>query len=211
MVFGLFHSLNEEMATISVTNPSLISYETLHISYPSTLKCSCSTKTIPYTNFLSLSPTIHQVCSSDFVDKRWISWLKRGQNRWTLSDWRNTGPSQFELLSELCQLANKTINEVVDRFLSQSFIVSNLLTENNFDAQLDVILDQFLNSSTVSFGLLIDIVRLLMQVDQPYMTLSAQFTETFVTGFVTGFDPNLIIDIVGNNTSKQQSLKVCIT
>ncbi|UJR12873.1 hypothetical protein I4U23_017047 [Adineta vaga] len=203
VVFGVFNSLNEEMATISVANPSIISYETLHISYPSTLKCSCSTKAIPYTNFLSLSPTIHQVCSSDFVDKRWISWLMQGQNQWTLFDWRNTGPSQFELLSELCQLANKTINEVVDRFLSQSFIVSNLLTANDFDAQLDVILDQFLNSSTVSFGLLIDIVRLLMQVDQPYMSLSAQS----LMSSVTGFDSNLITNIVANNTSKQQSLK----
>ena len=160
--------------------------------------------TTPYKKFLSLYPTLHQVCTSAFLDDPWISWLKRIKlNVFTdFNDWRTKAQAQFELLSDLCQLANKTINDAVDRFLLQYFVVTNVLTEIDFNAQLNITLNQFFHSMNVSSGLLVDTVHLLMQVDQPYMGLFAHaFRE---------FDPNLILNIVKNETNKQQTLQVYI-
>ncbi|CAF1560395.1 unnamed protein product [Adineta steineri] len=86
-----------------------------------------------------------------------------------ITDWRTLIGPQFSLLSDLCQLANNTIQDAVDRFLLQSFVASTVLTEDNLNTQLNATLNQLSQSTVVNFGFLVDIVQLLMQVDQPFM------------------------------------------
>lgn len=131
------------------------------------LKCPCSIMTIPYQRFLSFSPTLHQVCSSDFVRDPWISITMSIVFQLISIDWRNQGGPQFQLLSDLCHLANKTIEDAVRRFLAQSFISSNVLSEQDFETQFNATIDQFIQSTTTYFGQIIDTVDLLMRVDQP--------------------------------------------
>jgi len=156
--------------------------------------------TIPYERFVSLSPSFHQICSSDFVDKRWILALKESFNRCVFVDWRNRAFSQFELLSDLCQLANKTIDDAVSRFLKQSIVASSVLIEDNFNKQINANLDQLFESTMIYFSLLIDTVRLVTQVDQPYM---GSFRN-----LLTESDTNLIPNMVINKTSNEESLQV---
>ncbi|CAF0893736.1 unnamed protein product [Rotaria sordida] len=108
-----------------------------------TLRCPCSTTIIPYETFISLSPILHQVYSSDFVTDRWLSIVKNVAD-WTSEDWRNRAYSQFSSLSNFCQLVNNI-------------------------KQMNEELDHFLKSTINAFGSLIDIGHLITQVDQPYM------------------------------------------
>ena len=122
---------------------------------------------------------------------------------WMAIDWRNRAFSQFQLLSNLCQLSNKTTNDAVQRFLLQSFVASSVLPKTDFDTQLNVTLNQFYQSTTTYFDLLVETVHLLMQVDQPYMESPRVVLAVF--------DTNLILNIIKNETTNQHSFLVCIT
>ncbi|CAF1126765.1 unnamed protein product [Adineta steineri] len=164
----LFTSLSTGMVPMTKRKPSLPTYRDLQDKYSKSLRCPCSHVTIPHRKFVSLSPVLHQVCKSDFVTEKWLSLLKGIRTRRSDVDWRNRAFSQFHLLSELCKLANKTINNDIDRFLSQPFIVSNVLPKTDFEKQLNLTLEQFFQSTIDYFDLLIKTVQILIQVDQPY-------------------------------------------
>ncbi|CAF0992487.1 unnamed protein product [Adineta steineri] len=76
--------------------------------------------------------------------------------------------THFRFLSTLCQLANKTVTDAIQRFGIQSFITLNVTTETSFDIQLNLIVNQFAQSFITNFDLLIQTVQLLTQTDQPY-------------------------------------------
>ena len=126
---------------------------------------------ISYEKFLSLSPTLHQVCSSDYVNQSWITLLSyfgvTSGEKQPFDYWRGLGDKHFRLLSALCQLANQTITDTIHRFHMQSFITANVLTELDFYAQLNTTYHQFIQSLLVDFSMLVDIVHLFNQVDQP--------------------------------------------
>ncbi|CAF4248165.1 unnamed protein product, partial [Rotaria sordida] len=42
--------------TVTISNPSLTTFERLHSTYPQTLICPCSLLTIPYNKILFISP-----------------------------------------------------------------------------------------------------------------------------------------------------------
>ncbi|CAF1076407.1 unnamed protein product [Adineta ricciae] len=186
----IFTSLSTEIATITEANPSLLTYEELQILHPNTLLCPCSTTTIPYEKFLSLSPVLHQVCSSDWVSDRWLSILQYVVD-YNTEDWRNRAYLQFKLLSNLCQLAKNTIDDAVHHFLSQSLIIASVLSEMEFRTQLDATLNQFSQSTITSFGSLVNIARLLTQVDQFYLGSRKNDWDTIQDPFLTGvIQPN---------------------
>ncbi|CAF4016489.1 unnamed protein product, partial [Adineta steineri] len=180
-------------------NPALSIFNDLQALHPDTLKCPCSTVAIPYQKFVSLSPILHQICSSDFVGTRWLAIMGKGTNSFISSDWRNIAYGQLLLLSDLCRLANNTIDDAIHRFLLQTFIAPIALTEIDLNTQLNVILNQLFNSTIVRFAFLGDTVNLLLQVDQP-------FVGSIQNGN-TNFFPNLIIS-TPQNEIQNQTLKM---
>ncbi|CAF4306795.1 unnamed protein product, partial [Adineta steineri] len=149
----------------------------LQNKHSQTLRCPCSNMIIPHGTFITLSPVVHQVCSSDFVTDRWLLIMQNSKIKANSADWRNKAFSTFSLLSNLCQLANKTINDAIHHFLLQPFIASNALNESDFDVQLSAILDQFFQSTILYFGLLVETEQILTQVDQPYFGVDGDGEE----------------------------------
>ncbi|CAF0746321.1 unnamed protein product [Adineta steineri] len=137
IVLLLFTSLNTQTATVTIPNPSLDMYKNLQTLHSTTPNCPCSTKTISYRSFVSLSPVLHQVCSSGFVTDDWVALLKRSTTKEQPNDWRNRAGAQFQLLSDFCRLANKTIDDSIDRFLKKFFIASTVFNEIDFNTQLN--------------------------------------------------------------------------
>jgi hypothetical protein len=88
------------------------------------------------------------------------------------SDWHRTAAQRFQLLSSLCQIANETIKDAVQRIDARSLITPNLLTKSDFISQLNTTLTQFTQSIIIQFGLLVDTVNLFTRVDQPYATFT---------------------------------------
>src|SRR5215467_3052189 len=75
IILLLFNSLSTQTSTVTVSSPSLTTYNHLQALHLNTLRCPCSNMTIPYHTFTSLSPIFHPVCSSDFVSDPWLKML----------------------------------------------------------------------------------------------------------------------------------------
>ncbi|CAF1166746.1 unnamed protein product [Adineta ricciae] len=167
LVLILFNSLATQTFTITVTNPSLDMYTNLRDSHSDTLKCPCSTLQIPYKSFVTLSPTLHQICSSNFVDSRWLVILSTIEITVGLTDWRGRARSQFQLLQNICQFANTTIQDMTQRFMLQLFVTSDLLIESDFIVEMEKNFKQFFSLNNSYFNLLTETSNLLTQITLP--------------------------------------------
>ncbi|UJR07206.1 hypothetical protein I4U23_011494 [Adineta vaga] len=167
-VLCLFTSLDSQIVTKTVPNPSLTTYNSLETRYSTTLQCPCANKTILYRTLISFSPIFHQICSSGFVQDDWITIMINSMTNMNLFDWRSKAYQQFQILSDFCQLANKTVQTGMDQFLSQFFIASFAINEMNFNKQFNANLNQFYQSTAYNFDLMKDIIQLVQQVNQFY-------------------------------------------
>ena len=190
----------DETVVITVYNPTLEEYQDLEILHRDHIRCPCTMISSPHHRFVSLSPRFHQICTSDLLDKRWISFLEQSKNSIIEIDWRNRASSQLKLLSDLCRIARKTVNNSMDRFLFESFVSADLVPEIEFSKQINLTLQQFFQSTIYSFDLLNQLTHLLMQVDQPFMVGAIRHGRPFMA--------NLLATIVPNGTNGKQSLKV---
>ncbi|CAF4149829.1 unnamed protein product, partial [Adineta steineri] len=171
-IFLLYKSLDVQTTNIIVSKPSLIAYKQLQETHSDSLECSCSNIAVPFEKFVTWSPRLHQLCSSDFITENWISLLSLTQLTVLygarITEWDGFKGTHFRFLSTLCQLANKTVTDAIQRFGIQSFITLNVTTETSFNIQLNIIVNQFAQSFITNFDLLIQTVQLLTQTDQPY-------------------------------------------
>ena len=202
MIVVLFHSVSTNIKTMVVSKPSYSSYNDLQDSYSSTLSCPCSSMAIPYDRFLFVAPIFHQVCSSDLVGSAWIQMLQRLLSAPDImaADWRSVGYSQFQMLSTLCQHARGIVDDTIRRFVKQSFVTSNLLTETIFTAQLTATLNQLFQSTAISYARPLTLTRLVHQADQPLMGTTR--------GIGSYFNAELIINGTANSSSSTGPLKV---
>ncbi|CAF1203034.1 unnamed protein product [Adineta ricciae] len=198
LVFFLVISLRQETMMVTEEKPTLMKYNELHSLYPKTLKCSCFTMTTPYSKIVSLIPTFHGICSSDFVSQRWIDVLRRVKHPYAPLDWRNIAFSQFQLLANLCKLTETIVKDAIDRFMIHSFISSGVPTESEFITQFNEIFKQFFVSTKRSFSHLISVDRLIENVDQPYMKSSDKLIRLF--------QPDLVVNDVEDETNGEKSL-----
>lgn len=79
---------------------------------------------------------------------------------------KNRASSQFALLAELCALAKRAIDDAVQRFLSQPFIASRVLSDADVELQFNASFAPFIRSTTDHFDLLIQTVRIVNHADQ---------------------------------------------
>ena len=188
--------LGIKKTTTTVWNPSLTVYKRLYQSHGNLITCACSEAVISHEDLGSLSPTLHQVCSSDFVKEKWIAsifhldFVAAGMQ---LYGWYGLGTRHFRLLSTLCELANRTVSDAVHRFDKQSFISLNVIPEAEFNAQLNITFNQFKQSFTTNFDLLVTLVQLVTQVDQPY---------------TMGKNAKLALSVMQNATRSEPEMKV---
>lgn len=59
--FSVYTALGQQITTVTVSNPSLASFELLQEKYPATLHCPCSTTSIRRSTFVQAQTTFHQV------------------------------------------------------------------------------------------------------------------------------------------------------
>ena len=195
-VLLLFMLLGIKATTMTIWNPSLKVYKGLYQAHGNLITCACSKAVISHGKLGALSPTLHQVCSSDFVDDKWIAsmfYLDFVLSGRQYFGWYGLSTLHFRLLSTLCELANRTVSDAVDRFNRQSFITLNVISKADFMAQLNINFKQFTQSLTTNFDLLVTLVQLVTQVDQPY---------------TMGNNAKLILSIMQNATKSEPEVEV---
>ncbi|CAF1027533.1 unnamed protein product [Adineta steineri] len=130
----------------SFSNPSQNDYNNLFISYSKSLDCPCSKISITYKDFIEINTTFHQMCSSDFY------YYER-------RDIRARGNAYFVFLSNLCEISQLTINNAIEQFINETFINTELISESEFNIQIENIILQFQNGTLTKFSRSLKLLR----------------------------------------------------
>ena len=141
LIIAVVLRLNIRLRTITVHYPTLNQYRTI----PNDAQCSCSHIAVPYSAFVKLEITFHQVCSSDFISDRWITTINLGSSTTNLyyTDFRIMASAQFQALASFCHLSKENIVQGISTF-NQSLLYSlKLLSENLFQSQTKSDIEQF--------------------------------------------------------------------
>ncbi|CAF4405850.1 unnamed protein product, partial [Adineta steineri] len=103
----------------------------------------------------------HQVCTSIFITKDWISYLTYTGDSNTIygDDFRSNGRFTFQALVVFCKLANRTVSDSLAEFLLNMYISATVTPLELFQSQILTFIDQFNSSITNNFLRTLDLVR----------------------------------------------------
>ncbi|CAF1594008.1 unnamed protein product, partial [Adineta steineri] len=148
----------------SFSNPSQNDYNNLLMSYSKSLDCPCNKISITYKDFVEVDTTFHQICSSDFVNMKWINYLfNEGYwDEYERRDIRVRGSAYFLFLSNLCQISQITINNAIEQFHNEIFINTKLISETEFNIQIENIISQFQKLTLTKFSRSLKLLRDIM-------------------------------------------------
>ncbi|CAF4289798.1 unnamed protein product [Adineta steineri] len=148
----------------SFENPSSNDYNNLLISHSKSLDCPCNKISIAYKDFIEINTTFHEICSSDFVNIKWINYLfyQGYWDEYERRDIRVRGSAYFLFLSNLCNISQTTINNVIEQFLNEIFINTKLISEPEFNIQIENIILQFQNETLTKFSRSLKLLRNIM-------------------------------------------------
>lgn len=135
--------------TVVADSPEYSEYLDLYNKYNQSLKCPCMAIAIPYSSFMEINASLHQICSSVYVTPLWPLIIRESAafiN--TLStDFRRTGAFNFQIIASFCQLANVSVNNELFSFRSQEFVSNAVVDRILFLQQANASVKTFLTSA----------------------------------------------------------------
>ncbi|CAF0862999.1 unnamed protein product [Adineta steineri] len=140
----IYSSLINVTNNVTLNEFSIDDFERLEYLYPNTINALCSHESIPYEKFLYLSPIFHQVCSSSFIEYKWISSLFFfNATSHNILDYRTYGFAQYRSLSLLCNISRQSVKDTHRTFNSTHFVNHDVLSRNQFNEISFVLLNNF--------------------------------------------------------------------
>ena len=128
LIVGLSMWLSPLSTNSTIHHPDQTQFDAL----PLNAYCPCSRAAPAYGEFISVLPTFHGICSSDFVSDRWIRTIFSGANSTAFLpfDFRNQGSALFQMLAKLCYLAQENVHRNVISFQATSFVNTQALPKS---------------------------------------------------------------------------------
>ena len=118
--------------------------ERLESIYPNSINVPCTQVSIPYSKFFNFSPEFHQICSSKFIEKKWISSLFLfNTTSHNILDFRTFAFSQFRSLNLFCRTARQSINDAHRTFNSTHLVTNQLFSRALFNEIASVLTKNF--------------------------------------------------------------------
>lgn len=177
----LYTSLIIITKTITVERPSLIDYSHLNSIYSQTLTCPCSSLSIEYGKFLHVDYTLHQVCSSAFVNETWVNYLYHPSLVYQSSfDFRRNSPQIFQTLSELCKLINSTISSSLIRFYLNEHVSAFVIPQQLLKLQTESLAHNLRSSMANTFSLSITMIQNTTQANALFSKLGTNYFAKIV-------------------------------
>jgi hypothetical protein len=172
----LYTSLITVRKAINVEEPPLKRYLQLYSKYSQTLTCACTQISIHYEKFLRIEYTLHQVCSSIFVDQSWIDYLANpSEIIMYIIDFRMTSASAFQALSTFCLLINRTISDSFIEFYSRQYVSASVMPSKLFESETESLTNRFKLSMTNSFLLSLSMIQNTTQVNALFAVLKTNY------------------------------------
>lgn len=181
ITFTIYTSTVSVVRTETIDNPSYLLYQQLFNQYSQTLSCPCTTIAIPHKEFLQLNPLYHPVCSSFFVQDEWIIILKNLQQARFISIYFNfIAPSFFQMLGSLCLLSKQLVDQELLTFADTVMITGDVMSADLFNEQSQLSIDLLISNMETTFMRLIELVRLLIDIDASLSGLSTNVEYLFI-------------------------------
>ncbi len=181
----LYTSLITITKTVNVEEPPLTQYSQLYSKYSQTLTCACTQISIHYEKFLRIEYTLHQVCSSIFVDQSWIDYMvMHSEDILHFTDFRMSSSYAFQALRTFCQLINRTISDSFIDFYSRQYVSASVMSSKLFESETESLTNRFKLSMTNSFLLSLLMIR---DTTQTNALLTATLTNYALTLYPNGY------------------------
>ena len=177
MVLIIYTSLHVSTREFRIEKPALSTYLSLYNEHAN-LECPCADISISYRRFLQLSPSYHQICSSELLSDRWIHFLfddDQTTSRYA-ADFRATASQQFQILRQLCQLSINAVENGLETLYSRELISGYLLSKDFFEAKLQADIMTFERISSEHFWRELALVRSLIFGNQLMPAVETAFT-----------------------------------
>ncbi|CAF4888015.1 unnamed protein product [Rotaria sp. Silwood1] len=174
---------------VTLNEFSISDFERLEKRYSTTFKAICSKESIPYSKFLNLSVTFHQICSSSFIEREWIySLYLSNATSHNVLDFRTFAFSHYRSLSLLCNLAQQTINDNYHSFNSTNLVALLTFSRAQFNDLANVLISNFQNNllanekrTAKAISLMIAQNRLMSALRTNYYTYSIPGSASYRT------------------------------
>ncbi|CAF0805220.1 unnamed protein product [Adineta steineri] len=163
VILTLYTAIQPQTLTKSFSTPSLNFYKKLIKDHSDELECPCSLISSPYDEYVQIQPIFHQICSSDLISNEWrlnitaniISNLSAYNQR----DYRLFLSSHLQFLNGLCQLSMQTVDQSIQQSLSSLMITKQLLSEENFNLQINSMINEAKSNAPSTFIRLLSLLR----------------------------------------------------
>ena len=164
--------------TVTVKQPTLNQFTDLYQQYPQTLTCPCTNISTNYETFIQINQTMHQVCTSAFLQDDWLTNLARvaAQPHWR-DDFRPRGPYVFQALRTICQSAVTSISSSRLQFYSTNYVSAFAVSPDLLRSQSEAYIQQFISSTNNSY---LSSLRLIRDTTQANALLSAEWSNFFL-------------------------------
>ena len=207
-ILGLFTSIRPQTIRIIIKSPSLTDFIQLYEQHSLTLDCPCSQPAIDKKFICHIKPQYHEICLSEFVSSEWINaqffhqYISIFENNFSLlltHDIRYQSQFHFQLLSTLCYMANQTIQDFLQLFYQTKFISNQMLSNQSFQIQIDLIMDQFKRTVPESFQRTFNLIKTNFENNLFITPMNSNFR---IHGNVDGTMPSVQLTEFGHHQPK---------
>jgi hypothetical protein len=180
-------TLEQQIKTTIISIPTVTEFENLFQNGKLPNSCPCSQIAIQRSEFISLIPTFHQVCSSELITEDWLDRLSYTTNTRSVYyylDIRSYGLDMFRTILSFCLLANETTTDAMTSFLTTDWVSTQVLSRQQFYEQVQALMIDFQLGIENTFKQAFSIAR---EINQGNQVLSSRVSNFFFNGL---FDSN---------------------
>jgi hypothetical protein len=179
IILLLYNSLNKITKTVTVEAPTFMEYAHLNATYSQTLNCPCSKISINYGKFLHGNYTMHQVCTSTFINQTWIRHLSNAnETEFLTTICRCPAAYAFQALKSFCNLLHETISNGLIQFYSNQYVSASVVPKTLFESEIESLTNQLRSSLTNNFLLFLATIRDANQVNALVSALQNNYHGT---------------------------------
>ncbi|UJR18445.1 hypothetical protein I4U23_005350 [Adineta vaga] len=153
----------------TIQKPTEFEFIQFEKEYSQTLSCPCSSISMLYSDFLTISPQYHQICSSDFISDKWFNYLygsMTGRYYAYNRDYRFSALFQFKLLKILCKQSHSMINDALQLFFQRKFFSLQAMSQESFQIQIESVFQDWELTTIKTFLTTIQLFQAIIQGNQ---------------------------------------------
>ncbi|CAF0881578.1 unnamed protein product [Adineta ricciae] len=163
IILIIYIIIQPQVLTKMIEKPSIEVFTKLFIKYNNTLQCPCSSISSMYKRYVTIQPTFHQICSSEFSSNDWrikmTLNLSSDVSIYNKRDYRRYFSSHLQFLHGLCDLSIETVNDSIEQFLSSLYITTQLQPPITFQTHIDSFVKQSQSSASIIVENFINLLR----------------------------------------------------